>query len=1020
MSGLTFVPDSGGVVSLNYYDGRFLRADDLNLERSSQREYAELANRATASGVVWGFDLSAPKAGTLRLSAGLARTPRGKVLYLPDGVTPSVADLLKADPATGPAPGGATGFAACATPAAASGSTAAPGTALYLVCLTPASILQGTGEVFGRVCSGCGPAVDSPYLADGVTLLVRPLTVDLQPYTMAGVTRPDTHLRSQVASAYFAAERAAAGRLSAQLLRSSLWSAGALSQAGDDAVAIGVLGWNGTQITLLDRWTARRETIGTPPSGYWAGQLEQRPEPVFLAQVLQFQDQLSAAPAAPGGSVQALIDRGVVELPAAGYHPVNPSVDLRDQLGAQFGPGVRLWLCAVRRDQIPHELERARHMDRISLLRGLRDETAREQVDILVPDGLISTAQGGLGFALDVALGQDVGAALDPAEENPRGTARGLGAGRLEPGPGFTARAAVAVSLPRAAEALARWLRGDEAGLAGLASFLSATQAAPAVDVPAPTQLQGLVDLVQAARASKRGRRAQGAANVRTGALRVAAAAAVLTVDADPFALADQQSTAFRLEVDVYQPSASATVFSLWLSGTLTRRSAGQGETTVLASGGFGVSATGSDGGGGTFKDRRLRLARTAQDGVTATVRDEDSGLVADLHWKGEPIQAEAALRLDAGQTAAPTTIAALTAAQDAGIGRPGNTYHDAAASALALLAGIHPDPGWAEQEYQRLFPSRELATATVRATQDWVLFRRRRREDCEGDPVTPVPLDTVTVQVLSLPGPDDAQKAVDILVDGDAQEWPAGWKATEVIFEGGTTTMLTPAATWQQRYRDRGGADAVALAGYAAAAGTLGPIVGPGRLRSLLAALPPGVTQDPALPVIPVAPPTALEPAPGTAGSAFLITYAPKPEAVRLLAVRAVRTVAANQAAVEGVRKPDAALATEVAPFSTLGEGGTGTLKTGDVLAELDVLLDTEELTLIDVETVLWTHASLTADETQEMEALAGTMETALAGRPEVHALTKGSRLQVGYPRTDPEPVARLFLLVSATSPMN
>jgi hypothetical protein len=1038
--GVTFVPASGAVVGLNYYDGRFLRADDLNLERRSQRGYVELSNRSGSSGPVRGFDLSGLGTGRLHLSAGLATAPRGQVLHLPEDVQASVTDLLPGGSGSGSGMGSgmgngtgtaaATGFEPCSTASTpgGGGTVTVAGTALYLVCLTSASSLQGTAEVVGRLCEGCVTATDRPYLVDGVTLLLRPLTLDTQPFTLPGTTTPDIHLRSQVASAFFAVERTAAGAMSAQALASTLWSVGAVSQAGDDAVVLGVLGWNGNQITLLDPWTARRESMQSPPSVYWAGRLEQRPLPVFLAQVLQFQDQLSAAPAAPGGSRQELVDRGFVELPSAGYLPVTPETsDLRDRLSAQFGPGVQLWLSAVRRDQVPHEFERAQHMDRISLLRGLHDEAHREQVDILVPDGLITAAQGGLGFAVDFALGQDVGAALDVARDNPRGTARGQGAGRVEPGPGFNARAALAVALPRAADALARLLRPADDEGSGAAAFLADTRTSPAVDTPAPGLLRSLADRVQAASAAPRVRAAGSLAAVPVGTFRVAAVAASLTVDDDPFELADGKATRFQFEGSAYQPGTRPIAANLQAWGTLTRKFSSGGQVTVSATGGFALSGSGlgSPDRGGTFEDRILLLTRSAQDGETVTVRDNASSLVVDLHWKGDPVHAEASLRRrKAGQQAGgegdPPPIAALTAVQDAGIGRAGNTYHDSAASALALLAAAHTDPEYAEREYQRLFPPDDRSAATVQARRDWVLFRRRRREDREGDPVTPVALDSVTVQVLRVEGIEEAKRVVDVLLGSAAGDWPSGWKATDVVYLGGTTTMLTPAASWQQRYRACDGADAVAFAGYAPASGSLGALVGTGRLRALLGALPPGVTPDPGLPTVPVVPPAGLQPAPGTDGSAFLVSYLPGPVPVPTLAVRALLVSVQNGAAVAAVGKPEPALTTDVDPFAALAEGGIGTLDTAKVATQLRTFLKTNGIRMADVRTVLWTHSSVSTSDAQQWQDLAQTVETAVTGMSEVRQVTPGARFGLDFTRTDTDLVAQLFLLVSPFSPIN
>jgi hypothetical protein len=87
-----------------------------------------------------------------------------------------------------------------------------------------------------------------------------------------------------------------------------------------------------------------------------------------------------------------LIDRGIGELPAAGYLPTNPERDVKAQVRALMGPGVDLQFCAVRPDFIPEAFQEAQHMERISLTQGIDDTGALEDVDILVPDGEVVEA----------------------------------------------------------------------------------------------------------------------------------------------------------------------------------------------------------------------------------------------------------------------------------------------------------------------------------------------------------------------------------------------------------------------------------------------------------------------------------------------------------------------------------------------------------------------------------------------------------------------------------------------------
>ena len=89
---------------------------------------------------------------------------------------------------------------------------------------------------------------------------------------------------------------------------------------------------------------------------------------------------------------RVLIDGGIVELPSAGYLPVDnaSTLSVNDQVRRLLGGGLDLRFCVVRPDYVAHALEEAQHMDRISLTYGLDHLDDRPKVDILVPDGSIA------------------------------------------------------------------------------------------------------------------------------------------------------------------------------------------------------------------------------------------------------------------------------------------------------------------------------------------------------------------------------------------------------------------------------------------------------------------------------------------------------------------------------------------------------------------------------------------------------------------------------------------------------
>ena len=491
--GYAIIPSPTPLTFLNYYDGKFLQASDLRREQLATQSMIELSNQAGGTpGPSYGFDITLGCGDTLTLGPGLATDQQGRVLYLPQSVDVAVSDLLASmqvqggsgsasPPCSGTAGSAATGvapttFQPCDPTISAPSATPVSGTDLYLVTLAAAEGLCGTNEVFGQLCeAACVTASDRPWRIEGVLLGLVPLTLGQVP-TSKSVMLTQTHLRSRVASAYYAAETAAGASLtSAAGLAAGAWCLGAAPVAGD-AIYLGVLARAGGSTVFLDEWTARRERIETCPQRYWAGRMTMRPWNVFLAQVLQYQCQLSevlsdggtvnlvtnpldqamtllgrsaelidelqaaqpapaqpapepaaptpaAAPAAPvtaGSTLEqdiadyrqevtdvlagkttpsshALIDGGIVELPPAGWLPVNltTGIALEMQMYQMLGAGVDLRFCVMRHDQAGSEFTRGQHLDRISLLAGLDDPKHQlQQVDILVPDGIWQTAAG--------------------------------------------------------------------------------------------------------------------------------------------------------------------------------------------------------------------------------------------------------------------------------------------------------------------------------------------------------------------------------------------------------------------------------------------------------------------------------------------------------------------------------------------------------------------------------------------------------------------------------------------------
>jgi len=521
--GQTFVQSSSPLTRLNYFDGKFLRADDLRTEQNYLRQLVQFSNQGLGAGVVYGMDTTLDDKGRIAIGPGLATDSTGRTLLIPNAAAFDVGPLIDASrrialaarttrilraPATANAE-----FGDCVDVTGAPGGDLGQGVSLYIICVGHAESLCGTEDVFGRLCEeACITATDRPFIVEGVIVRALPLTLRTPLATSHVIALNDTHLRSLVASAFFEDERHVVESLISRAgLSLDVWCVGA-EAASVGCVPLAVVARSGTTTKFLDAWTARRERIETPARRYWAWRMAMRPWDVYLAQILQFQCQLhEVLGAAPdpgkptdpcdpqrklldeaagylrqidesyarhvdaltklgtlpdvlknddvafrlqgggtdlaalrlridgalkvmiGGSRErVLINGGIVELPSAGYLPVVPgTVSVNTQVRRMMGDGVDLRFCVVRPDFVAHALEEAQHMERISLLTGLDDPNAKQQVDILVPNGDITTAEQAKLSGFDtqvrinrVALSAAAGAAINPPKASAKTAAK--------------------------------------------------------------------------------------------------------------------------------------------------------------------------------------------------------------------------------------------------------------------------------------------------------------------------------------------------------------------------------------------------------------------------------------------------------------------------------------------------------------------------------------------------------------------------------------------------------------------
>lgn len=294
--GHTVIERNTPLKRLHYFDGKFLRAPDMQLEQQALLNQMRLGNQAGGHGVVHGFDCLLDGEDGLRIGGGLAIDAQGRVLQLGGEVQLGIAELISRASALNKdcqCDDGSFGDCEKASAVDAPGSVLA-GESLYVISLHYVEAYCGEEDVYGQLCQdACVSGSQRPYILPGVEIRAIPLTLDVLLKQSAVVALSGKHLRSRVASAYFEQERRQAlSHISKEGLSSNIWCLGA-EALGGNGVPIAVLGRAGSQTLFLDAWTARRERMEAPARQYWAGRMAMRAWQIFLAQVLQFQCQLS-------------------------------------------------------------------------------------------------------------------------------------------------------------------------------------------------------------------------------------------------------------------------------------------------------------------------------------------------------------------------------------------------------------------------------------------------------------------------------------------------------------------------------------------------------------------------------------------------------------------------------------------------------------------------------------------------------------------------------------------------------
>lgn len=857
-AGFEEIPATTILTRLNYYDGKFLRADDLRLEQDYHRSVAELGARAGGSGLAYGFDVSLASGDELTIGGGLAFDPAGRVLYLPgsfsvglQAVVDATARMLLRMSTFGE---GAGTFAVCASDTATPTAPAA-GVELYVLSIAHAEEACGEEDVFGKLCDdGCATSTDRANVLEGIVLRARPFRPST-PFAVSKVVQlTEKHIRSQLASAAFADERLVVPSLISKAgLLGGAWCSGAAAPSGWE-VPIAVVG-KLTSTTFVDEWIVRRERMEAPPRRYWAWTMAMRPWDAFLAQVLQFQCQLPSALAGQGG--------GVTDPCAQSRDALGEAVRYMGQLQVALAPPAAPEPAAV--ETLPAEpggfltklggIVRLQNLQ--SMLSTVLQEVSVASQRILVDGGIVELPPAGyLPVApgttppVDVQVRRLLGDGVDlrfcvtTPDYIPHALEKRQHMDRISLLQGLddpSNKPPVDILVPNGTLGpVAAQAQGWDAQLAFSAALAGSPIYKPVLThVVTPPEIV-LHGVGRSARVAGGGGELEfagpGATEAAAGGPTSGTFAGSLSAsfDVDPFGLG--VGGTFTVSADgalAADEAAGAVGVRGSISATLTVQQPAQqtpNGTVVTATGTLqgNRSEAGAEVAPGTGSMQVVvDLTRSGQT-YEAKVTSGDGGSGGVLlwaSWQGSPLTVLAAGESEAAAGAEPTATASnaasllgektplanpaaaakLVASSD--VFSSSNQLNVQAHDALQTLAKVFSDPGYTGAVAQKLFSATADGggSAGLTATLDWVLFARRRHKDCQTAPPPPVATKTYGVYVIEADGSAAYKLALSAVVHDEAVELervgvrPAG----TVSFTAATATLTTPAqavvSAWSQ-----------------------------------------------------------------------------------------------------------------------------------------------------------------------------------------------------------------------------
>jgi hypothetical protein len=285
---LSEVITSGGIRSINFFNGRLLTAEDMTAEQTTRRAADARLGKALGAGIAYGLEVTQSVANAtapiVTVQPGLAISASGQALSLSEA-----ADVALARPPVDFSPATGAVFKDCQPPQ--------PGTYLvdegvYLLVMSPASATEGRAPVNGL--GTCSDGCNAAYKVEGVQFRLVPLS------PASDLTQPAL-LRNSVAYECFGypgdTDALVGNPFSGTSVRTGLLDVMLRNKVGIGPcdVPLAVLFWTLPGIQYIDMWSVRRRVTEPDPSLGWPFLFGARRVSEAHAMIQQFQDQVDDA-----------------------------------------------------------------------------------------------------------------------------------------------------------------------------------------------------------------------------------------------------------------------------------------------------------------------------------------------------------------------------------------------------------------------------------------------------------------------------------------------------------------------------------------------------------------------------------------------------------------------------------------------------------------------------------------------------------------------------------------------------